>query len=624
MDAFSAGHGGAGGDPAEVPARGGAAGPADGIPVLAGHEVVRPLGVGSAGTVWLVREAASGRQFAAKVLLAGAEGADLDDALARAQKEVRIARARPHDHVLPVHRAMSAQAAGGTGRDAIAILSDYAPGGSLGHLLRVRGRLPIGECITVVAPIAQALAALHAEGTAHGDVSPGNILFTVDGMPMLADFGLGRMVGDAASNRGGTPGFSDPVAAGAGPAGGADPFTHDAARPGRARGLGPATLAAAGDVFSLGAVAWFILTGEPPAPTDQRPPLSLIIEDVPAELAAAIEAALRDDARQRPSAEELARSVLRSARPASVDLAPAVDASVLPELQTRRREPPSGRRGPLSAGHWPRGLLRPGMGRSGMGRSGVQRSGIQRPRASGSGGLGPGSSGLQGAGRRHAAAARRRPRTSPRSDSRARLRVGLLWSAVLGAAVLAGAWWIGSFGPGMSRAEGRSASTAAQAGYPRPAAWSVLPEALRRGADAADPVQAVQALSEIRARAIAGHERELLDSVNAKGSYAASADAALLDRLIADGQRLEGFAARVLSADLERGETGQASLPSAGPPTPGAETAVVRVRIVTSGYTVKNSDGVTVGERPAGLDQELRIILERDEQGWKVARIAAA
>lgn len=620
MDAFSAGHGGPGGSPAEVPASGGTRGDADGIPVLAGHEVLRPLGVGSTGTVWLVREAASGRQFAAKLLLAGAEGADLDDALAQAQKEVRIARARPHDHVLPVHRAMAAQAAGGTGRDAIAILCDYAPGGSLGHLLRARGRLPIGECITVVAPIAQALAALHAEGTVHGDVSPGNILFTVDGMPMLADFGLGRMVGDAASNHGGTPGFSDPVAAGAGPTGGADPFTHDAARPGRARGLGPATLVAAGDVFSLGAVAWFILTGEPPAPTDQRPPLSLIIEDVPAELAAAIEAALRDDARQRPSAEELARSVLRSARPASVDLAPAVDASVLPELLTRRREPPSGRRGPLSAGHWPRGLLRPGMG-----RSGIRRSGIQRPRASGPGGLGPGSSGLRGAGRRHAATARRRPRTAPRSDSRARLRVGVLWSAVavLGGAVLAGAWWIGSFGPGMSRAEGRSASTAAQAGYPRPAAWSVLPEALRRGADAADPVQAVQALSEIRARAIAGQERELLDTVNAKGSDAASADAALLDRLIADGQRLEGFAARVLSADLETKETGQPPLPSAGRPTPGTETAVVRVRIVTSGYTVKDGDGVTVGERPAGLDQELRIILERDEQGWKVARIAA-
>ena len=64
---------------------------------------------------------------------------------------------------------------------------------------------------------------------------------------------------------------------------------------------------------------------------------------MPAELAAAIEAALRDDPRERISAAELARAVFRSARAERVDLAPAVDEDVIPDLLTRL-SPESGRR----------------------------------------------------------------------------------------------------------------------------------------------------------------------------------------------------------------------------------------------------------------------------------------
>lgn len=551
-------------EPARAPAAGSAP------PVLAGYATVRPLGAGGAGTVWLVREEATGCLFAAKVLRPGEGGEGVQDVLERARKEVRIAQARAHRHVLGVHRALVAE---GSGEGTIAIVSDYAPGGSLGHLVRVRGRLPVGECVTVVAPIAQALAALHADGTAHGDVSPGNILFSVEGMPMLGDFGLGHMVGDQAAAGGGTPGFSDPAASAHSPGDSrSGPGAHDAAGPGTQPGLRPAALAAAGDVFSLGAVAWFILTGEPPAPTDQRPPLALMLPEVPAELAAAIEAALRDDPRQRPSADELARSVFRSARPASVDLAPAVDASVLPELPTRRREPAGRRRI----------------------RAGRRRRSEGRPRGAGSGGP----------------------------------RRWMLWSAagaLLAGTVVAGAWWIGVLGRADAMGQGHASgpgTTGQVQGASRGDARAGLPEALRRAADSSDPVQAVQALSDIRARAISAQDRELLGSVNAAGSEADAADTALLDRLAADGQRLEGFSARVLSAALE--SPGEAGAASGGPAAPGAEAAVVRVRIVTSGYVVMDSTGATVGERPAGLDQELKVVLAREGERWKVARIAEA
>ncbi|ASN51796.1 protein kinase [Sinomonas sp. R1AF57] len=541
--------------------------PETAAPALPGYEVVRLLGRGGAGSVWLVREVDGGRMLAAKVLTPGPDAGDGADALALARRELRLSRSREHEHLLPVRAVAAAGAAAG----AVALLMDYAPGGSLGNLVRVRGRLGVGECVTVVTPIAQALAALHAEGSTHGDVSPGNILFTAQGKPLLGDFGLARMVGDISLRVGGTPGFRDPASM----PGGVPALTADDGGPrAAAAAFRPAARAAAGDVFSLGAVAWFALTGEPPQPTVQRPPLALVVEDVPAELAAAIEAALRDDPRERISAAELARAVFRSARAERVDLAPAVDEDVIPDLLTRLGPEPGRRR------RGPRRRSRP----------------------------------LLAAGVRSA---------------KVRARARLLWggAAVLAAtAVLGAIWWPSAPAP-------RSASTASvpegarQGPAEAAAAWAGLPDQLRRGAESVDPVQAVQALSEIRGHAIAAKDRELLAAVNVPASETAAADAALLDRLDSAGQRLEGFSARVLSAarDAAAPVPADAAGPAGGArAADGDRDAVVRVRVVTSGYTVRDSAGATVGERAAGVDQELRIVLGREKGRWKVARILPA
>ncbi|GAB2751747.1 protein kinase domain-containing protein [Sinomonas soli] len=540
-----------------------------------GYETLRAIGRGAAGPVWLVREAGTGRLLAAKLLVPG-PGLGPDEVLARAQREARISRARPHDHVLGIHRAVPAA---GAADGAVALLSEYAAGGSLGHLVRVRGRLPVGECITVVVPIARALAALHADGTAHGDVSPGNVLFTADGRPMLSDFGLGRMVGDGGAGAAGTAGFADPSAGRTAAAEGGDPVGS----PGRSS----AARAAAADVFALGALAWYALTGEPPVQTEHRPPLSLMVRDVPAELAAAIEAALRDDPLQRPSAEELARSVLRSGRAEPVDLAPAVDAAVLPELMTRRQAAPARRRPLLGLPSRRDSRVRP------------PRPRLQRP---------------QRRRRAHAASASRAAAPAPAGRPGARRRrpipAAALWLAAgLVVAAVAAGWWSRPPAPPGGDQPAAADQTAVVVG------WDSLPEQLRRRAAAPDPVQAVQALSEIRARAIAGRDRGMLSAVNAAGSEAAAADRGLLDRLEASGQRLEGFSARVLAASLDSGT---------GDPAAGSRSAAVRVRVVTTGYAVKDRTGATVGERPAGRDQELTVVLEHDGQRWKVARIGPA
>ena len=178
-----------------------------------------------------------------------------------------------------------------------------AAGGSLGQLVAGRGRLGPGETVTVLTPIAQALAYLHGQGFTHGDVSPGNVLFTAHGKPLLADLGVARMVADAAAVAdAGTEGFRDPAPV-------------DAVR----AGLQPER-----DVYSLAALGWYCLTGRAPEPGAQRPPLPLLVPGVPAALAAALESGLQEDRRLRPSAAELAAAVHRSAVAVPVDLSVSV------------------------------------------------------------------------------------------------------------------------------------------------------------------------------------------------------------------------------------------------------------------------------------------------------------
>ena len=90
---------------------------------------------------------------------------------------------------------------------ALVLVLENAEGGSLDDLLAARGTLPAGEVVTACAPIAQALAELHARGLVHGQVTPANVLFSGDGRPMLGNFGTGPLSADARLN---PPGWRRP------------------------------------------------------------------------------------------------------------------------------------------------------------------------------------------------------------------------------------------------------------------------------------------------------------------------------------------------------------------------------------------------------------------------------
>jgi serine/threonine protein kinase len=285
------------------------------LPDIPGFTVVRQIGRGANAAVWLARREADRKLYAVKCLPAG-EGEN-KASLEQASREAAFLSVMAHEHLTRIHDVVAVTS---SGQGYVGLVMDYAAGGSVADLVAGRGRIGTGEAVTILTPIAQALAHLHDSGLAHGDVSPGNVLFTEHGMPLLGDLGLSRMVGEGgARTAGGTPGF---VAPNIGVA--------------QAGDLQPSR-----DVYALAALGWFCLTGAPPAECSGRPPLPLLVTGVPANLAAALEAGLSQEPQQRPTASEFATAVFRSAAAEPVDLSTSAHPSILPMLLTRRHAKPS-------------------------------------------------------------------------------------------------------------------------------------------------------------------------------------------------------------------------------------------------------------------------------------------
>lgn len=283
------------------PSRGahGAAALAPRPPVVPGVTTGRLLGVGGHAQVWSGIDSESGALVALKVLDVDSERLD------GSRREIQLLRRIAHRHVvrlLRVERTTTGQAV---------LVLEHAAGGSLRALVEARGPLDAGEVVTVLTPLAEALAELHGRGLVHGDVSPGNVLFGGDGRPLLADLGVGRILGVEAATHA-TPGYADPALA---------------------LSLLPTP---AGDVYSLGALAWYALTGRAPQPAGQRPPLVSLAPTIPPALAALVENCLDFDPARRPEAAALAVAAYGSAAAEPVRLVPTDPHADAAEVVTHR------------------------------------------------------------------------------------------------------------------------------------------------------------------------------------------------------------------------------------------------------------------------------------------------
>ncbi|MGH7468946.1 MAG: serine/threonine-protein kinase [Longimicrobiales bacterium] len=155
-------------------------------------EVIRRLGQGSTASVFLARESALKRAVAVKVLHPQFLGDRT--ALRRFEREAQAAASISHANVTTIHRVGRLQ----DGRPYIVM--EYIDGRSLSDMLAARGPLPLDEVRTIVTALASALAAAHAKGIVHRDVSPGNVFIeNRTGRVVLSDFGIAGLL-DSASN----------------------------------------------------------------------------------------------------------------------------------------------------------------------------------------------------------------------------------------------------------------------------------------------------------------------------------------------------------------------------------------------------------------------------------------
>ncbi|MEO6326940.1 MAG: protein kinase [Thermoanaerobaculia bacterium] len=208
------------------------------------YEILRPLGRGAMGVVYLARDPQIERQLALKTVRFDGPGMDskIDEAKARFLKEARISGRLQHPHIVTVFDV---------GEDAgnLYLAMEYVAGGSLAQKLVEPAGLEIFDRLRIVAEVAEALGHAHERGVLHRDVKPANILLTESLSAKVSDFGIGKLLtGDtdltSTGQMVGSPAYMSPE---------------------QIRGE---KLDVRSDIFSLGVVLYQTLTSRKPFPAD--------------------------------------------------------------------------------------------------------------------------------------------------------------------------------------------------------------------------------------------------------------------------------------------------------------------------------------------------------------------
>ena len=166
-----------------------AAGDVAGVQAGARYRLVRELGRGATGVVYLARDAELDRDVAVKLLHPHLAGTERADALARFFHEARVMASLRHPNVVAVLDMDEASRR---------IVMELAAGGTLRDVLRERGPRPLRRAIERHGQILSALAAAHRRGIVHCDLKPANLMFRRDvDLPgaevMLGDFGVAHL-----------------------------------------------------------------------------------------------------------------------------------------------------------------------------------------------------------------------------------------------------------------------------------------------------------------------------------------------------------------------------------------------------------------------------------------------
>src|SRR5262245_33663529 len=205
---------------------------------LGHYEILEEIGRGGMGVIYRARQQHSRRVVAVKRILA--HQVNSHETLVRFRREAEAVASLDHPNILPIHEVSESE-------EGLPYFSmKYATGGSLRTAAPTLSKDP-RKCVQVMATIARAISYAHSKGILHRDLQPGNILLDENGEPLVSDFGLAKWLDQGSDltrtlETLGTPGYIAP---------------EQAERPAD-------KLTCAADVYSLGAILFYLLTGRPP------------------------------------------------------------------------------------------------------------------------------------------------------------------------------------------------------------------------------------------------------------------------------------------------------------------------------------------------------------------------
>ncbi len=255
------------------------------------YRIVRLLGRGGMGSVYLARDLTLDREVAIKVVKTDTSAREIQD---RLRREARTAARLSHPNVVPLYTF-------GDVEGMPYFVMGYVRGESLAARLRRDGTLPEEEVRRVLADLAEALDHAHRQGVVHRDVKPDNVLLDDEsGRALLTDFGVAKALGGgetmtSAGSVVGTPSYMSPEQA-----------------------AGRADIDGRSDIYSLGVMGFAMLTGRLPFEgktagdvlakhlTQEPPPLRGLAPALSDSTVQAVERCLaKDPARRWPDARSL-------------------------------------------------------------------------------------------------------------------------------------------------------------------------------------------------------------------------------------------------------------------------------------------------------------------------------